>query len=43
MKRAYKNGFDIGGSKNPNIDRCRYNNFQLREKWFQGFRASRNY
>lgn len=42
MKRAYRNGLDVGCSKNPNINRCRYNNFQLREKWFQGFRASKN-
>lgn len=34
---AYKLGFENGQSKRANINKCKYNNFLLREKWLQGF------
>lgn len=37
LDRAYKYGMEVGLSKNPHRNKCLYNNFQLRQRWFQGY------
>lgn len=37
VDRAFKYGYEIGRSKQPFRNKCRYNSFQLREKWLQGY------
>ena len=37
LDRAHKYGYEIGKSNNPHRNKCRYNNFELRQEWYRGY------